>query len=235
MEYKVKTGDGWYRIAKNLGVDVNDLLKVNNATLKTVIHPGQILKTSRPVGLGQYVQGLSKKEEKPKTMPTPYKSGYTEQQFIKDNARSIQQQLATAGYDLGKYGVDGKWGKVSQAALDKALADGYRLDRGQLVSSDKPKSTKIQSNPFIPAGYQAGAVRHLQEQTTQVKPKKESKEESEKPSSQPTQVMRTANAFVPMGVQAMVQRTQNQVASQPQPQTTGSAFYISYPEHPIST
>lgn len=30
--YTVKKGDGWYRIAKNLGVNVNDLLKANNAT-----------------------------------------------------------------------------------------------------------------------------------------------------------------------------------------------------------
>lgn len=238
MEYKVKAGDGWYRIAKNLGVDVNDLLKVNNATLKTVIHPGQILKTSRPVGLGQYVQGLSKKEEKPKTMPTPYKSGYTEQQFIRDNARSIQQQLVNAGYDLGKYGenkdgVDGKWGKTSQAALNKALSEGYRLDRGKLVNSEKDsaKSTAVTYNPFIPAGYQAGAVRHLQEQTAQVKPK----EESKKSSSQSAKVVGSANTFVPMGAQAMVQKAQKQATSQPQLQTTGSAFYISYPKHPIST
>lgn len=44
--YTVKKGDGWYKIAKNLGVNVNDLLKANNATLDTIIHPGQILKSS---------------------------------------------------------------------------------------------------------------------------------------------------------------------------------------------
>lgn len=44
--YTVKKGDGWYKIAKNLGVNVNDLLKANNATLDTQIHPGQILKSS---------------------------------------------------------------------------------------------------------------------------------------------------------------------------------------------
>jgi len=26
MEYEVKKGDGWYKIAKNLGVNVNELL-----------------------------------------------------------------------------------------------------------------------------------------------------------------------------------------------------------------
>ena len=42
--YKVKSGDGWYRIAKNTGVDVNQLLKLNNATLKTALHPNQEIK-----------------------------------------------------------------------------------------------------------------------------------------------------------------------------------------------
>lgn len=41
--YKVKSGDGWYRIAKNTGLDVNQLLKLNNANINTVIHPGQEL------------------------------------------------------------------------------------------------------------------------------------------------------------------------------------------------
>lgn len=47
MEYEVKKGDGWYRIAKNLGVNVNDLLQANNAKLDTMLQPGQKLKTSK--------------------------------------------------------------------------------------------------------------------------------------------------------------------------------------------
>ena len=328
MGYKVQKGDGWYKIAKNTGMDVNELLKLNNATLNTVIHPGQEIKTkaqNNQSGLGKYVQGFTK-EETSKTMPTPYKPGYTEQQFIKDNAKSIQQQLVNAGYDLGKYGVDGKWGKVSQAALDKALSEGYHLDKGKLVNpkKDNTKSVATTSNPFIPAGYQAGAVRHLQGQTTKSEPKKGketvksepkkqstfwqsmgsvplgsygaysglkteekpqlSEEESIKQNAENIQAQlksagydlgssgkngvdgqwgprsqaaleqakkdgyvlqngklvsgkpaTTANAFVPMGAQAMVQRGQTQAVSQPQLQTTGSAFYISYPKHPIST
>lgn len=330
MGYKVQKGDGWYKIAKNTGMDVNELLKLNNATLNTVIHPGQEIKTktntkaqNNQFGLGNYVQGFAQ-EETPKTIPIPYKANYSEEQFIKDNAKSIQQQLINAGYDLGKYGADGKWGKVSQAALDKALSEGYKLERGQLAS---PKKTTLRtapvSNPFIPAGYQAGAVRHLQGQVTKSEPKaepKKSKETSKKeePKKQSTfwksmgstplgsygaysglkteekpklseeesikqnaesiqtqlksagydlgkvdgiwgprsraaleqakkdgfvlqngklvsgkPVTITANAFVPMGAQAMVQRGQTEAVSQPQP--TGSAFYISYPEHKIST
>lgn len=48
MGYEVKKGDGWYKIAKNLGVDVNELLKANNASLDTMLHPGQQIKTSKP-------------------------------------------------------------------------------------------------------------------------------------------------------------------------------------------
>lgn len=53
-EYIVKSGDGWYKIAKNTGINVNDLLKLNNANLNTVIHPGQKLK-------------LISKQQKPKS------------------------------------------------------------------------------------------------------------------------------------------------------------------------
>ena len=109
MEYKVKAGDGWYRIAKNLGVDVNELLKANNATANTAIHPGQVLKTGKQGGFGQLV---SPKKTTPRTAPV--------------------------------------------------------------------------SNPFIPAGYQAGAVRHLQGQITKSEPKKSketTKEESKKESN----------------------------------------------------
>lgn len=320
MEYKVKSGDGWYRIAKNLGVDVNVLLKANNATLNTPVYTGQVLKTGKSVGVGKYAIGLTPKEEKPKTMPTPYRAGYTEQQFIKDNARSIQDQLTKAGYSVGK--VDGIWGKNSQAALDKALSEGYKLERGKLVSPKKatPQTTPT-SNPFIPAGYQAGAVRHLQGQVTKSEPKAEPKKDKEPAKEEPKKQSAfwqsmgsvalgsygaysglkseekpqiseaesikqnarniqaqlksagynlgkvdgvwgpksqaaldqakkdgftlqngklvsgrpatTARAFVPVGSQAMVQRGQAQ--TQDVPTTTGSAFYISYPEHKIST
>lgn len=40
MSVKVQKGDGWYKIAKREGIDVNELLKANNATLDTMLHPG---------------------------------------------------------------------------------------------------------------------------------------------------------------------------------------------------
>lgn len=49
-------------------------------------------------------------QESKQSLPTPYSLDYTEEQYLYDNAKSIQQQLKNAGYDLGKFGVDGKWG-----------------------------------------------------------------------------------------------------------------------------
>ncbi|MCR8969223.1 LysM peptidoglycan-binding domain-containing protein [Facklamia sp. 7083-14-GEN3] len=42
--YKVQAGDGFYRIAKKLGVKVDDLLKANGMTIQSVIHPNQVLR-----------------------------------------------------------------------------------------------------------------------------------------------------------------------------------------------
>lgn len=42
--YTVKNGDSWSSIAKAYGIDVNGLAKLNGATTKTMLHPGQKLK-----------------------------------------------------------------------------------------------------------------------------------------------------------------------------------------------
>lgn len=42
--YTVKSGDSWASIAKTYGIDVNGLAKLNGATTKTMLHPGQKLK-----------------------------------------------------------------------------------------------------------------------------------------------------------------------------------------------
>lgn len=55
--YKVKPGDGWSKIAKTTGVPLDQLLKFNGATTKTMLHPNQELKISedkpKDVGLLQ--------------------------------------------------------------------------------------------------------------------------------------------------------------------------------------
>lgn len=47
--YTVKKGDSWSSIAKTYGIDVNGLAKLNNATTKTMLHPGQKLKLTGTV------------------------------------------------------------------------------------------------------------------------------------------------------------------------------------------
>lgn len=42
--YTVKKGDSWSSIAKTYGIDINGLAKLNGATTKTMLHPGQKLK-----------------------------------------------------------------------------------------------------------------------------------------------------------------------------------------------
>ena len=56
-----------------------------------------------------------------------------------DNAEKLQQELKRIGYNLGtsgknKDGVDGKWGKQSQAALDQAFKEGYVFQNGKLIN-----------------------------------------------------------------------------------------------------
>ena len=47
--YTVKAGDSWSTIAKNFGIDVNGLAKLNGANTKTTLHPGDKLKLTGTV------------------------------------------------------------------------------------------------------------------------------------------------------------------------------------------
>lgn len=42
--YKVVSGDSWWGIATTVGLDMSQLAKLNNMTINSVIHPGQVLK-----------------------------------------------------------------------------------------------------------------------------------------------------------------------------------------------
>lgn len=42
--YTVTAGDGWYAISRTTGVPFAQLLSLNGATLRTVLHPGQVLR-----------------------------------------------------------------------------------------------------------------------------------------------------------------------------------------------
>lgn len=46
--YTVRRGDGFYRIARITGVSLDAILEANGLTIKSVIHPGQVLTIPRP-------------------------------------------------------------------------------------------------------------------------------------------------------------------------------------------
>ncbi|MGF3066665.1 LysM peptidoglycan-binding domain-containing protein [Facklamia sp. P12950] len=57
--YKVQPGDGFYKIAKKLGVNVDDLIKVNGMTIQSVIHPNQVLRIPGQTQVTSQVNKLS--------------------------------------------------------------------------------------------------------------------------------------------------------------------------------
>ena len=77
--YVVKSGDSWASIAKTYGIDVNGLAKLNNATTKTMLHPGQKLKLTGTVsGVSTKKKATKKKVVKKKVKKSSWakKSGY---------------------------------------------------------------------------------------------------------------------------------------------------------------
>lgn len=163
MSYKVKKGDTLSGIAKAHNISLDELLTLNGISKDKAnsINVGQELKISQPspstetpgfrtptfntqFTMGMDWQPTPKPEDS--DMGVPYVQGYTKQDFVVDHAKTIQEQLLAAGYNIGSTGADGKWGKNSQAALDRALAEGYTLKGGQLV---KPtlKSRKTATTP----------------------------------------------------------------------------------------
>ena len=176
MEYEVKKGDGWYRIAKNLGVNVNDLLQANNAKLDTMLQPGQKLQTSKKLvakpkstwegsavnnwanqQIDKTAQLISKSEanvqkdnaaRKNKIYQGQPDKTYQEMQS-KDNIQALQQQLRSLGYDIGKTGADGIMGNSTKTALANAEKDGYTLQGQKLVkkvSTNQPQKSQPQKS-----------------------------------------------------------------------------------------
>lgn len=77
--YTVKKGDSWSSIAKTYGIDINGLAKLNNATTKTMLHPGQKLKltghVSNVAAKKKTTKKTTKKKSKSKSSWTK-KNGY---------------------------------------------------------------------------------------------------------------------------------------------------------------
>lgn len=168
MSYKVKKGDTLSKIAKENNISLNELLELNGISKDKAndISIGQEIKITKDQNSSNFSQ-IGFKSPYPitmdwksyhtddKSMSTPFKEDYTEDDYIKDNAENIQRQLKEAGYHLGssgknKDGIDGKWGNKSQTALDSALAEGYTLVKGKLIppkTTTKPQSANKEPSP----------------------------------------------------------------------------------------
>lgn len=177
--YIVKKGDNLTKIAKNHGMTLEQLMKLNNisADQANYIQVGQILKvqdtnSDKPqITIDPHYQvprlvfdpgqdGTSLKQR-----PEPLSQSTTETLqpksvdqaiYLKNNAKTVQQQLLSLGYNLGKWGADGNWGNASQAAFDQAIKDGYVFKDGKFISMKpmlKPKippktlEEAVQQNP----------------------------------------------------------------------------------------
>lgn len=133
MDYTVNKNDTLWKIAQKHNTTVNELLKLNNIPVERAnnIQIGQKLKINGNVENNQPTNLVPESMSK-------------ERSFLKQNAETIQQQLLSEGFDLGKWGVDNKWGNASQAALDKALANGYELVGTKLVKNNSKSVSKPQ-------------------------------------------------------------------------------------------
>lgn len=74
--YVVKSGDSWASVAKTYGIDVNGLAKLNGATVKTMLHPGQKLKLTGNVSGVSTKKKATKKTKKAKKDSWIKKNGY---------------------------------------------------------------------------------------------------------------------------------------------------------------
>lgn len=66
----------------------------------------------------------------PPTQPVRDKNGRTREEVL-----AIQNEMLSKGYDLGKYGADGIWGKDTQSAYDMYIQNGKNPYQGEVITS----------------------------------------------------------------------------------------------------
>ena len=75
------------------------------------------------------------------------KENKAERSFIKTNPKKVQEELLANNFDLGKYGADGKWGNVSEAAWQQAKQQGYTLENGKLIKKTRNFIQRAANDP----------------------------------------------------------------------------------------
>lgn len=144
-KHKVKKGETLSKIAKSYGLSLQELLDLNGISADKANHItiGQELVTDKNMRLPDFSKSFKLSGF------TPYESStaeavipYTPRSKEENDTILLQRQLQAKGYDLGKYGVDGKMGKVTKAALQQAIADGFKYENGMLVKESAPKKSR---------------------------------------------------------------------------------------------
>lgn len=152
-KHKVKKGETLSKIAKSYGLSLQELLDLNGISADKANHItiGQELVTDKNMGLPDFSKFFKLSGF------TPYESStaeavipYTPRSKEENDTILLQRQLQAKGYDLGKYGVDGKMGKATKAALQQAMADGLVYKNGELVSKESKSSVPEESRSSVP-------------------------------------------------------------------------------------
>lgn len=176
--YQVKSGDTLAKIAKQYGLSVQELMNMNGIKDANKIQVGQKIKISRtqPIGVqvnpneaaeqwaNQSLQQISRistaadqareaREKNTKVNPVPLRPSVKSQS--KNYAINLQTQLVAMGYDVGK--IDGIIGNKTNAALQRAKADGYVLENGKLIRrqqkpSNQTVNPEVANKPLKPIG-----------------------------------------------------------------------------------
>lgn len=152
-KHKVKKGETLSKIAKSYGLSLQELLDLNGISADKANHItiGQELVTDKNMGLPDFSKSFKLSGF------TPYESStaeavipYTPRSKEENDTILLQRQLQAKGYDLGKYGVDGKMGKATKAALQQAMADGLVYKNGELVFKEYKSSVPKESGSSVP-------------------------------------------------------------------------------------
>lgn len=264
MSYKVKKGDTLSKIAKAHGMSLGELLKLNNipASKADLIYQGQVIKTSNKTGSDSTstTQGTS---PKPKTAPQQDKSKPQDvdkkpslvSRIVNAAARTINEVTKTP---LGSYAA---YSTVSQGTPKLEAKPTPKQTPKQSTTSSSignaKSAIKNLQQQLIEAGFNVGkwgADGVWGDASKAALAKAEAAGYKIKdgvlvklPELVSKAAKIAANTFNEMGSlhlgsygaysklpQAKPKVTPKQKAESPK-QNTGSAFYISYPEHRIST
>lgn len=151
--YKVKKGDSWWRIAKNNNMSMKELMELNNANEKTVIHPGQEVKLKEkvqiiPQGIDNVI-GVQDNTRVQKSINSPItKQNWVEQAqaYRKENPTTIQS-TPEQPYQTNYWAFTGNTPVEEFSYQVMQNAKKGMQDAEKVVKSEKVKHTLYKGDP----------------------------------------------------------------------------------------